>query len=95
MDAMFQPRSLGATLQFSLAQRQTISDNMMANMLDKLRASIPQNIDSFFDYIASARTDTDTYSLFGRLICQLAFNHFAHALFANSSERFSTQLFRF
>src|SRR2546421_3214954 len=90
-----QPRSLGATPQFSPEQIQIISNNPMSDMLEWFRASIPQNIDSFSDYIASTRTDPDAKSLFRRLIGTLAFHPSAEALFPNSNESFSAQLLRF
>jgi hypothetical protein len=70
---------------------QIISNNPMSNMLDEIRASIPQNID-IFDYIASG---LDIQSVFGRLIGQLALHPFARTLLPNSNDNFSTHLYLF
>jgi hypothetical protein len=89
MDAMSQPRTSEPFFN-SLLQR-----DKMADILDKFRASIPQNIESFFDYTASAQTDLDAHLLFGRLIGELAFSRPALALVSNSNESFQTLLVRF
>jgi hypothetical protein len=92
---MSPPSGFEPTPQFSPEQREIISNNPMSDMLDGFRASIPRNINNYFNYIASARTDRDAQGLFKRLIGILAFNPSAEALSPNSSESFSTQLFRF
>jgi hypothetical protein len=91
---MSQRSSPRATLQFSPEQMRIISNNPMSNMLDEIRASIPQNID-IVDYIAFARTDFDAQLVFGRLISQLGFHPFARTLLPNSNNTFSRQLFQF
>jgi hypothetical protein len=63
-------------------------------MLNEFRASIPQKID-FFNYLASAQTDGNAYLLFKRLVSLLAVEPPADALFQNSGDSFSSELFRF
>lgn len=84
----------GATPQLPPEQRQIVSIYPMGDTLNEIRASIPQNIDSIYDYIASAQTNSDAQLLFGRLIGLLAFSPPAARL-SNSNGKFSTQLCRF
>src|SRR2546423_15563635 len=92
---MSQSGRFRATPQLPAAQRQIISNNPMSDMLDDFRATIPQNIDNFTDYIAYAWTDPDAQHLFQRLIGLLALNRFAREHLPNSNVSFSTELYRF
>jgi hypothetical protein len=66
----------------------------MSSMLDTLRASLPANVDSFYDYVASTPTRINAKSLFSQLILQLALNPSANALFLpNSNDSFTKKLY--